>query len=51
MLLEAFLKWNSVISSFQFETNEGIKIVPNVVAILIGQSDTKIDNFWGLDIS
>ena len=51
MLLGAFLNWNSVISSFQFRTNEGIKIVPNVVAILIGQSDVKIDNFWGLGIS
>ena len=37
MLLEAFLMWNSVISSFQCEIKWGVKISMNVGAILIGQ--------------
>ena len=37
MLLEAFLIWNSVMSSFLSEINGGISIAPNVGATLIGQ--------------
>ena len=37
MLLEAFLIWSSMMSSFQCEVNGGIRIALNVGAILIGQ--------------
>ena len=36
-----------MISSFQCEINGGIRIAPNVGAVLIAQNDVKID-FWGL---
>ena len=42
ILLEAFLIWNSVISSFQCQINRGIRIAPNVGAVLIGKSDVKL---------
>ena len=35
MLLEAFLIWNSIISSIQCEINRDIRIAPNVGAIVI----------------
>ena len=37
MSLVAFLIWNSVISFFQFQINGGMRITPNVGAILIEQ--------------
>ena len=37
MLLEEFPIWNSVIPYFQCEINGGIRIAPNVGAILIVQ--------------
>ena len=48
MLLEAFLIYNSVISSNQCEINGGIRIAPNVGTILMGQNGVKIDEFWRL---
>ena len=51
MLLETFLAWNLGISSFQCEIKEDIRIGPHVGAILIGQKDVKIDDFWGLGMS
>ena len=36
-LSEAFLTWNSVISTFQCEINGGIRIAPNIGATLIRQ--------------
>ena len=51
MLLQAFLIWNSVTSSFQCKINGGIKIAPNVGDILIEQNNVKTDDFWGLGMS
>ena len=35
-----------MISSFQCEVNAGIRIAPNVGAILMGQNDVLIADFW-----
>ena len=51
MLFEEFLMWKSVKSSFQCEIKERMRIAPNVGAILVGQNDVKIDDFWGLGMS
>ena len=51
MLLEAFLVQNSVISFFQFGINWGIRIASNVGAVLIGENNVKIDDFWVLGMS
>ena len=40
-----------MILSLQCEINRGIRITLNVEAILIGQNDVIIDDFWGLGMS
>ena len=40
-----------MISTFQGEINGGTRTALNVGAILIGQNDVKIDDFWGLGMS
>ena len=51
ILLEAFLIWNSVISSCQCVINGDIIIASNVGAVLIRQNNVKIDDYFGLGMS